>query len=380
MYNIATLNKISPVGLANLSDKYSLTDDVSSAAGILVRSQDMHDMEFEKTLMAIARAGAGVNNIPLERCADSGIAVFNTPGANANAVKELVLAGLLIAARNITEGAEWVNTVTENVSKTVEKGKSQFAGSEIYGKTLGVIGLGAIGVLVANAASDLGMHVIGYDPFLGVKSAHTLYPCVKVKNDIKDMVSECDYISIHVPASPSTNGMFNDEIFDAMKESTVLLNFSRDKLVEDSALISALKAGKIKKYVTDFLTESIHGLPGVIGLPHLGASTAEAEDNCATMAVEEIMDYIENGNIINSVNFPNASLGPIGNENRIAVMTKGVENPVNLAIKMFDGIEITGIVGGTKGDYGYALISTKTTITSVPKFDGVVKVRVIQDM
>lgn len=380
MYNIATLNKISKVGLANLSDKYTITDDVAAATGILVRSQDMHDMEFQKTLLAIARAGAGVNNIPLDRCADSGVVVFNTPGANANAVKELVLAGLLVAARNITEGSAWLSTVTDDVSKTVEKGKSQFAGTEIYGKTLGVIGLGAIGILVANAASDLGMKVIGYDPFLNVKAAHSLYPYVSVENDLKSVLGQCDYVTIHVPSSPSTNGMFNSELFDSMSPGTVLLNFSRDKLIDESALIHALENGKIKKYVTDFITEGIHGKSGVIGMPHLGASTEEAEDNCATMAVQELMDYIENGNITNSVNFPNISLGPIWGDNRVAIMTKGIDNPVNLALDMFKDIEIKGVVGDVKGDYGYALISTTTMLTSVPKFEGVVKVRVIQDL
>ena len=380
MYNITTLNKISPVGLASLSDKYTISDDVESSTGILVRSQDMHDMEFGKYLLAIARAGAGVNNIPLDKCADSGIAVFNTPGANANAVKELVLAGLLTAARNITEGSAWVNTLTEDVSKAVEKGKSQFAGTEIAGKTLGVVGLGAIGVLVANAATDLGMHVVGYDPFFGVKSAHNLYPSVKYIADVKDLLPLCDYVTIHVPAMDSTKGMFNKELFDCFKDGTTLLNFSRDKLVDEAAIIEALDNGKVKKYVTDFLTQGIHGKPGVIAFPHLGASTAEAEDNCATMACQELMDFIENGNITNSVNFPGATLGPINGDNRIAIMTKGVDNPVNLAIKMFDGIEIKGIVGGVKGDYGYALISTDTMIQSVPKMDGVVRVRVIQDL
>ncbi len=378
MYKIATLNKISPVGLACLSDKYSVSGEVSGSSGILVRSQDMHEMEFGKELLAIARAGAGVNNIPLDRCADEGIVVFNTPGANANAVKELVLAGLFLAARHIPAGIAWESTLTENVSKTVEKGKSQFAGTEVLGKTLGVVGLGAIGVLVANAAQALGMKVIGYDPYFSVKSAHSLSPSVKVMADIKDVVAESDYVSIHVPAMDATKGMFNAEIFAAMKEGAVLLNFSRDKLVNETDLLAALESGRVSQYVTDFATDGILNKEHVICLPHLGASTAEAEDNCATMAARQIMDFIENGNIVNSVNFPAVSLGACSGDNRICVITKGEPDPVRLASAMFADITIKAIAGGTRGEYGYALISTGDTITSVPKVDGVVRVRVIQ--
>lgn len=378
MYKIGTLNKISPVGLSCLSDQYTITEDVSCANGILVRSQDMHEMEFGKELLSIARAGAGVNNIPLDRCAEEGIVVFNTPGANANAVKELVLAGLFLAARNIPAGIAWANTLTENVGKAVEKGKSQFAGTELKGKTLGVVGLGAIGVLVANAAADLGMKVIGYDPYFGVKAAHNLYSCVEVKNDVKDLLPLCDYVSIHVPAMDSTKGMFNEELFSLMKDTAVLLNFSRDKLVNEADLLIALEEGKIAKYVTDFPTDGILGKDGVICLPHLGASTAEAEDNCATMAVMQTMDYIENGNIVNSVNFPAVNLGPRTGDNRIAILTKGEPNPVKLASAMFANINIKAIAGNVRGEFGYALISTDDTITSVPKVDEVLKVRVIQ--
>lgn len=378
MYKIGTLNKISQTGLACFSDKYAVSDDVAGANGILVRSQDMHEMEFGKELLSIARAGAGVNNIPLDRCAEEGIVVFNTPGANANAVKELVLAGMLLAARNIPAGIAWASTLTENIGKAVEKGKSQFAGTELRGKTLGVVGLGAIGVLVANAACDLGMKVIGYDPYFSIKSAHSLYSCVDVKNDIKALLPLCDYISIHVPAMDSTKGMFNAELFGLMKDNVVLLNFSRDKLVNEPDLLAALAEGKPAKYVTDFPTDNVLGKDGVICLPHLGASTAEAEDNCASMAALQTMDYIENGNIVNSVNFPAVSLGERTADNRICVLTKGEPNPLKLASAMFSDINIKAVAGNVRGEYGYALISTDEQITSVPKVDGIIKVRVIQ--
>ena len=378
MYKIGTLNKISQTGLACFSDKYTVSDDVSGVNGILVRSQDMHEMEFGRELLSIARAGAGVNNIPLDRCAEEGIVVFNTPGANANAVKELVLAGMLLAARNIPAGIAWANTLTENIGKAVEKGKSQFAGTELRGKTLGVVGLGAIGVLVANAACDLGMKVIGYDPYFSIKSAHSLYSCVDVKNDIKALLPLCDYISIHVPATDSTKGMFNAELFGLLKDNAVLLNFSRDKLVNEPELLEALAEGKPAKYVTDFPTDGVLGKDGVICLPHLGASTAEAEDNCASMAALQTMDYIENGNIVNSVNFPAVSLGERTADNRICVLTKGEPNPLKLASAMFADINIKAIAGNVRGEYGYALVSTDDQITSVPKVDGVIKVRVIQ--
>jgi len=338
----------------------------------------MHEMEFGRELLAIARAGAGVNNIPLERCAEEGIVVFNTPGANANAVKELTLAGMFLAARNIPAGIAWASTLTENVSKAIEKGKSQFAGTEIKGKTLGVVGLGAIGVMVANAAVDLGMKVVGYDPYFGVKAAHSLYSCVKIENDLKDLLPECDYVSIHVPAMDSTKGMFNKDLFTLMKDGAILLNFSRDKLVNEFDLLTALESGKLAKYVCDFGTDGTLNKENIIVLPHLGASTEEAEDNCATMAVEQIMDYIENGNIINSVNFPAVNLGPRKGDNRICIMTKGEPSPVKLAAAMFANINIKAIAGATRGEYGYALIATDDFITSVPAVEGVTKVRVIQ--
>ena len=394
MYNIATLNKISPVGLKEFTDKYSVSDDVSCCCGIVVRSADMHEMEFGKGLLAIARAGAGVNNIPLDRCAESGIAVFNTPGANANAVKELVIGAMILAARNIPAGIAWASGLTgDDVSKQVEKGKGQFAGTEISGKTLGVVGLGAIGAMVANAASALGMNVIGYDPYLSVNAALRLLPGVGIRRDIKELLGESDYITLHLPATDSTKGMFNEELLSCVKSGAVFLNFSRDKLMDEGALIKALDAdneaplGKISKYVTDFVTAGIHGRPDVIVLPHLGASTAEAENNCAAMAARELMDYIENGNIVNSVNLPAVSLGPVAaDETRVAVITKDEPDPVRLASAMFADNVIKAAAGGTRPSsdgaalYGYALLSLAQPVTSVPKVDGVVRVRVLQDM
>lgn len=394
MYNIATLNKISPVGLKEFTDKYSVSDDVSCCCGIVVRSADMHEMEFGKGLLAIARAGAGVNNIPLDRCAESGIAVFNTPGANANAVKELVIGAMILAARNIPAGIAWASGLTgDDVSKQVEKGKGQFAGTEISGKTLGVVGLGAIGAMVANAASALGMNVIGYDPYLSVNAALRLLPGVGIRRDIKELLGESDYITLHLPATDSTKGMFNEELLSCVKSGAVFLNFSRDKLMDEGALIKALDAdneaplGKISKYVTDFVTAGIHGRPDVIVLPHLGASTAEAEDNCAAMAARELMDYIENGNIVNSVNLPAVSLGPVAaDETRVAVITKDEPDPVRLASAMFADNVIKAAAGGTRPSsdgaalYGYALLSLAQPVTSVPKVNGVVRVRVLQDM
>ncbi len=381
MYKIATLNKISPVGLSHLTGKYSVSDDLSEATGVLVRSQDLHSAEFPKELLGIARAGAGVNNIPLDRCAENGIVVFNTPGANANAVKELVIGSLILSARNVFPAMTWASGLTENIGKSVEKGKGQFAGTEIAGKKLAVIGLGAIGVRVANAAKDMGMRVIGYDPYFSVPSAHSLYSTIEFTQDLKAALADADYITLHLPAIDSTKEMFNKELIALCKPGAVLLNFARNLLVKEDDLLEALSEGKIKGYVTDFPTEGLLGKEGVLSIPHLGASTAEAEDNCATMATLQLMDYIENGNITNSVNFPNADLGPVAaDESRIAVMTYGVERPVQLAMEMFKDLDIEAAVGGVKGQFGYALISSKTFVEEVNVLPGVVKVRVIQDM
>lgn len=363
MYKIATLNKISPVGLSRLTDGYTVIDSTDEANGILVRSQAMHDMEFSKDLLAIARAGAGVNNIPLERCAQEGIVVFNTPGANANAVKELVLAGMLMAARNIPDGLAWAKTLagTTDVGKAVEKGKGQFAGTEIKGKTLGIIGLGAIGVMVANAAENLGMDVIGYDPYLTVKSALELSSTVRVVDALKDLYPQCDYISIHVPAMDSTKGMINDEAFAQMKDGVIFLNFSRDKLMDDDALEKALKEGRVKKYVTDFTDDRVINFENTIVLPHLGASSAEAEDNCASMAVEQVMNYIETGNVINSVNFPECNLGPIAKgASRVCIIHKNVPATLEKITGALAGmgVNVENMINKSKGDFAYTLIET----------------------
>ena len=370
MFKISTLNKISGKGLNLLSEEYMITENTAEADGILVRSQDMHSMELSEQLKAIARAGAGVNNIPLDKCAEKGIVVFNTPGANANAVKELVLAGLLLSARNIPKALSWVSSLTENVSSAVEKGKSQFAGSEISGKTLGVIGLGAIGKKVAASAYALGMEILGYDPYYSGQMEN-----VEICQSIESLIPRCDYITIHVPATESTKGMFNVPLFSMMKSSAVLLNFSRDKLVNDADLLEALSSDKLAGYVTDFPNDTLavqsdsslgedalsKARDKIIFLPHLGASTQEAEENCAVMAVQQIMDYFQNGNIINSVNFPRVDMGPISGGVRIAFFTKDCDQPVDLVKNLLSeqGIKSAALQGGTKGAYGYVLADTE---------------------
>lgn len=376
MYKIATLNKISPVGLDCLTDDYTITEEIQEANSIILRSYSMHEMELSDELLAVGRAGAGVNNIPLDKCAEKGIVVFNAPGANANAVKELCLAGMLLAARNIPEGYEWAKTLegTEEVGKAVEKGKGQFAGTEIKGKTLGVIGLGAIGVLVANAAEKLGMNVIGYDPFISLKSAHSLSNTISVTHALKDVLPLCDYITIHVPVMDSTKGMINAEAFEQMKDGVIFLNFARDKLVNDQDLIAALNSGKVKKYVTDFPNDAVIGQKGVIALPHLGASSSEAEDNCAVMAIEQVMDYLENGNIVNSVNMPACSLGP-KRGTRIAVISKADAGVLEKVAAICEG----DVVNKVRGDYAYTLAETDGDIdVSSIAGEGVIRVRVIK--
>lgn len=379
MFKIATLNKISPVGLSHLTDNYTITENVDEANAILVRSQAMHDMDFSDNLLSIARAGAGVNNIPLDRCAEEGIVVFNTPGANANAVKELVLAGMFMAARNIPEAVIWAKSLDSDVLKAYEKGKGQFAGTEIAGKTLGVIGLGAIGIKIANAAEALGMNVIGYDPFLTVNAAHRISNTAEIVNDMKDMLGKCDYITIHVPATDSTKGMMNREVFDRMKDGAIFLNFSRDKLVNDADLMAAIDSGKIRKYVTDFATDELLHYNNVIAIPHLGASSAEAEDNCATMAALQTMDYIENGNIVNSVNFPAVSLGA-KTGTRIAVLSKAndtIISDVTAALNARNAV-ISNIISKTKGNFAYTLVETPAAVDSLEiANDSVIRVRII---
>ena len=362
MYKIATLNKISPVGLKQLPGGYILVENASEADGILVRSQDMHEMELGDKLKAIARAGAGVNNIPLDKCAERGIVVFNTPGANANAVKELVLCGLLLAARNVPSALSWAAGLKEDVSKTVEKGKSQFAGSEILGKTLGVVGLGAIGRKVAASAKALGMEIVGYDPYY-VSGGDG----ISVYSDLGEMLSLCDYVTLHLPANDSTKGMMNAELFDAMKDGTVLLNFSRDKLVNELDLAAAMESGKVAKYVTDFPNDNMVGRENVILLPHLGASTEEAEDNCAVMAVDEIRSYFENGNIINSVNFPRLDMGELGSGIRVAVMIKDVADPALSVMEMLSAAKIKySRVMASRREDGISYVLAEITQESIP--------------
>ena len=375
MYKISTLNKISKVGLALFDDQYIIKDDIEKADGILVRSQDMHSMELSDDLWAVARAGAGVNNIPLDRCAEKGIVVFNTPGANANAVKELVIAGLLLSARNLPDALTWASSLTENVSAAVEKGKSRFAGHEIAGKTLGVVGLGAIGRKVAASAKALGMEILGYDPYYTSGGEG-----ISVYSSLEEMLPLCDYVTIHVPAMDSTKGMFNKDLFACMKESSVLLNFSRDKLVNEVDLLVALETGALAGYVTDFPNDTIVGRDKIILLPHLGASTAEAEDNCASMAVEQMMDYFKNGNIHNSVNFPSVDLGPLEKGVRISVIAKAMEAEELKSILESNDIKVSRISGASKGAYNYILAETvEENIPSLIFYDDrIIRTRIIE--
>ncbi|MDR3364407.1 MAG: 3-phosphoglycerate dehydrogenase [Clostridiales Family XIII bacterium] len=384
MYKIATLNKISPKGTGLLTDRYELTDDAGSAAAILVRSADMHEMAFADGLLAIARAGAGVNNIPLEKCADQGIVVFNTPGANANAVKELVLAGMLLASRNIPAALDWAKTLTEDAAKAVEKGKARFAGEEIAGKTLGVVGLGFIGVMVANTAEALGMKVAGFDPFLSLKAAHDLSASVKLYDKLPAMLPHCDYVTIHVPANSDTNGMFDYAMIDAMKNKGVLLNFSRDKLVVSEDLKRALAGKKLRCYVTDFPTDEMLGVEGVILIPHLGASTEESEENCAIMAVEEIMDFLENGNIFNAVNYPTVEAGKWAQGPRIVVLHKNIPSMLGTQTSALAGmgVNISNMVNKSKGDYSCTILDCdedvdEAAVKEAFAVDGIISVRVI---
>ena len=364
---IHCLNNISKKGTDQLPAGYELVDDLAAADGVLVRSAQLHDAEFPESLLAIARAGAGVNNIPLDRCAEEGIVVFNTPGANANAVKELVLCGMFLASRGIIDGAIWCrdNADDENIGKSAEKAKKAFAGHEILGKKLGVIGLGAIGALVANAAVDLGMDVYGYDPYVSVAAAWRLSKDIHHVQNLDDICRECDYITIHVPAMDSTKGMIGADQIALMKPNAVLLNFSRNTLVDEAALAEALDAGKVGRYVTDFANPTIMGAKNAIVLPHLGASTEEAEENCAVMAVHQMVDYIENGNIVNSVNFPAVDLGPLrGFGQRIAVAHRnipGIINGITDALASH-GHNVANITSKARGDFAYALIDIDDTV------------------
>lgn len=384
MYNILTLNKIAPIGTSRLGSDYSYGNEVENPDAILVRSAAMHDMEFGDNLLAIARAGAGTNNIPKDRCTEQGIVVFNTPGANANAVKELVLAGLLLSSRKIVEGIEWEKTTLKGngdaVGKMVEKGKSQFVGPEIQGKTLGVIGLGAIGILVANAAAALGMNVIGFDPFMSVPNALRLEPSVKLMKSNEDVMTNCDYLTIHVPLTPETKDLVDADMMAKMKDGVRILNFSRDGLVNSTAVIEALKSGKVAKYVTDFGTDDILGEENVICLPHLGASTPESEENCAVMACDQVKEYIENGNIINSVNYPAISLPRNTNDTRFCVMHKNVPELLKNVLAELNG-NVENMLSKSRGDYAYTILDVagadKADADKIAAVDGVVRVRVI---
>jgi D-3-phosphoglycerate dehydrogenase len=387
MRYIHCLNNISSYGTDLLTDSYGLTDNLEEAQGILVRSAAMHDMEFSRELRAIARAGAGVNNIPLDRCAEEGIVVFNTPGANANAVKELVLASLLLGSRDIIGGVEWVkaNADDPNIAKAAEKAKKAFAGREIQGKKLGVIGLGAIGALVANAAIDLGMEVYGYDPYVSVSAAWRLSSQVHHVLDLKDLARKCDYLTIHVPAMDSTKGMISEEVCAELNGGAVFLNFSRDTLVDNAAMAKALEEGRVARYITDFATPEVLAMKNVLAMPHLGASTAEAEDNCAMMAVREMMDYLDNGNITNSVNYPAVDMGPKREGlTRFAILHRNAPNMLGqiTAILGEDNCNIDNLTNKARGEHACTMFDldqapSAETIEKLREVEGVRRVRIV---
>ncbi len=386
MYKIKTYNKISKIGLQVFDDKYTVGDEVENADGAIVRSAALHDTEFPATLKAIARAGAGTNNIPIDRCSEQGIVVFNTPGANANAVKELVLAGMLISSRRVIPAIEWAKTLKgegDAVGKLVEKGKGAFAGPELKGKTLGIIGLGAIGVMVANAANHLGMTVYGYDPYLSVNSAWNLTHNAVHIYDINEIYKKCDYISVHVPLTDSTKNMINAAAIANMKDGVRILNFSRAGLVNSDDMLATLENGKVAAYVTDFPTEEMLCVDGVIAIPHLGASTPESEDNCADMAARQLIDYIENGNITNSVNMPAISM-PRSGKHRVCVMHKNIPNMLTAitGIVAENNVNIENMLNKSRGDYAYTMIDVSVDDTAaveerIAAIDGVIRVRVI---
>ncbi|WP_295073831.1 phosphoglycerate dehydrogenase [Ruminococcus sp.] len=386
MYKIQTLNKISEVGTDVFDkSKYAISEDCANPDAIMVRSAKMHDMQFGDNLLAIARAGAGVNNIPVERCAQEGICVFNTPGANSNAVKELAICALLLSSRKIVEAAEWAASLkgTPDAPKTVEGGKSKFAGPEIAGKTLGIIGLGAIGGKIANAAEALGMKVIGFDPYLSVGAALHLEPSVKIVADINDIYKNSDYITIHMPYTPQTKNTIDAEQIEMMKDGVRLINLARGELINSEAVVKALADGKVAKYVTDFADDVVLGVENVIVLPHLGASTPESEDNCAIMAAEELIEYIENGNIKNSVNLPNASMNAVGT--KICIIHKNVPTTIASITSVVgnEGINIENMVNASKKDFAYTMLDVTSDVPptvegKINAVDGVIKVRVIK--
>ena len=387
MFNYTCLNPIAGVGLDLLSDEYNKVDDIKDAQAVLVRSAAMHDMELPKTLEVVARAGAGVNNIPLDKCAEAGIVVFNTPGANANGVKELVFAGMLLAARDVVGGIEWVKGEEGNadVAKLAEKQKKNFAGSEIAGKKLGVIGLGAIGVKVANAATHLGMEVYGYDPYISVNAAWSLSRNVNHVNAVEEIYKNCDDITIHVPLLDSTKKMINAEAIAMMKPTTVVLNFARDLLVDEEAMVAALEEGKIAKYVSDFPNPTTVGKKGCIVTPHIGASTEESEDNCAVMAVKEIRDFLENGNITHSVNYPDCNMGECKSAGRLLLLHRNVKGMISSYTSILGdaNINISDMTNKSRGDYACTLLDVDAPVTKeveekLQTLDGVLKVRIVK--
>ena len=387
MFTYHCLNPISKIGLDGFNENYKMTEDANGADAILVRSAAMHEMELSDSVKAVARAGAGVNNIPLNDYAEKGVVVFNTPGANANGVKEMVIAGMLLASRDIVGGIEWVESQKNesNIGKMAEKQKKQFAGCEIMGKKLGIIGLGAIGAMVANAASGLGMEVYGYDPYISIDAAWNLSRTFKHIQDVHDIYRDCDYITIHVPLLDSTKNMINEDAISMMKDGVVLLNFARDLLVDEEALVKALENGKVKKYVTDFANPTVAGAVNTLVTPHLGASTEESEDNCAVMAVKEIRDYLENGNIKNSVNYPNCDMGTCVAAGRVAVNHRNVPNMIGQFTSVFGeaGINISDMSNKSKGDFAYTLMDTSVAVSSdivekLESIDGVLKGRIVK--
>ena len=387
MYKYFCLNPIAKVGLDKFTAEYKKADIVEEADGILVRSASMHEMELPENLLAVARAGAGVNNIPLDKCAEKGIVVFNTPGANANGVKELVIAGMLLASRDVVGGIEWVkeNAGNEDIAKAAEKEKKKFAGTELEGKKLGIIGLGAIGVKVANAAKHLGMEVYGYDPYVSVDAAWNLSRDVHHVMNVDDIYEYCDIITVHVPLMDATRGMVNAEAVSKMKRGVILLNFARDVLMDEQAVLDGIRSGKVRKYVTDFPNTVTAGKDGCIVIPHLGASTEESEDNCAKMAVKEMMNYLENGNIINSVNYPKCDMGVCTKESRIAIFHKNIANRITkfTAILGDAGINISDMTNKSKGEVAYTLIDVESKvdeeiIDKLREAEGVFRVRVVK--
>ena len=387
MYNVHYLNKISPKGTALWTDNYTTAEHLDGAQAALVRSASMHEMELPESLLTVARAGAGVNNIPLTTCADQGIVVFNTPGANANGVMEMALCGMLLACRDVVGGINWVQSIkgSPDVDKLVEKGKSQFAGMEIAGKRLGVIGLGAIGGPLANAARRLGMEVYGCDPYISIEAAwHLDHHIVRVKTR-EEIYENCDIISVHVPLLPDTKGMINDEAISKMRDGVIILNFARGGLVDNDAIENALKCGKVRRYVTDFPDARTANMPGVIAIPHLGASTEESEDNCAKMAVKQVMNYLENGNIVNSVNYPNLDMGVCRAVGRIAILHKNIPNSLGQFTSAVaeDGINIAGLQNASRGEYAYTMLdvdqkASAEVVEHLKSIKGVLRVRVIK--